>query len=62
MATESKTFCEKGMMSTCAQRKDHKEQKTCGYYEKATHFNRCMYLTFKRYCTSIDAQRNTKNI
>lgn len=63
MATESKTFCDKsGLMSCCAQRKDPTEQEKCTYYEKASHFNRCMFLTFKKFCTSRDAQENTKNV
>ena len=63
MATESKTFCDRsGLMSCCAQKNDSKEQEKCAYYEKASRLNRCMFLTFKKFCTSVDAQYNTKII
>lgn len=63
MSTSTETFCDKsGSMSCCAQRKDSDKQEECAYYEKATHATRCMFLSFKKFCTSVDAQYNTKNI
>ena len=61
MAT-AKSYCKKGIMSTCDQNKDPTEQKNCAYWIKATKAKRCLYLTFEKFCTSTDAQYNTKKI
>jgi len=62
MTDIKKTFCKKDIISSCDQNKNPTEQKNCTYYEKATKAERCLWLTFDKFCTSTDAQYNTKNI
>lgn len=62
MATEKKNFCKKGTVSKCEERNNPKEQEKCAYYDKASYLTRCMYLRFDKFCDSLDAQLNTKNI
>ena len=42
-------------MSICVA-KDHTEQETCTFYEKARFENRCMYFIFDEYCDCLKAQ------
>lgn len=61
MATDITNFCEnKEGMSVCAKKEELKEQEKCSYYEKASRFNRCMFLKFDEYCDCLDAQLKTK--
>ena len=42
-----------GMYTGCKFPKEHKRQKECTFYEKATHANRCAHLRFRMMCTWI---------
>lgn len=45
-----------GGCSGCAGADCHYTQQRCRRYEKATDFNRCMYLVFEEYCDNHLAQ------
>jgi len=57
MADDIINHCEyKNMMPYCAKKEEQDEQEKCSYYEKASHFNRCMYLKFDEYCDNVKAK------
>ena len=49
-------------LSGCGEHESHEEQKTCFYYKKATHANRCMFLIFDEYCDHWGAQNDIAEI
>jgi hypothetical protein len=48
-------FCKRDIMTVCTAN-SHEQQKRCRYYEKSSHFDRCMYFVFDRYCDCLNAQ------
>lgn len=50
-------FCvSEGVISECSATK-FDEQKKCGYYEKASSENRCMFRVMGEFCDSVRAQK-----
>jgi hypothetical protein len=47
-------------MSLCDGCECHALQKTCPYYVKATHADRCTFLTFGEYCYHTGAQATSR--
>jgi len=61
MANDIINFCEyKDSMSYCVKMEESEEQQKCSYYEKASYFNRCMYLKYDEYCDCLNARLKTK--
>lgn len=57
--TEKKiiNFCNTdGKMPVCDKCDKPDEQVDCSYYINATHFSRCLFLTFDEYCMSVSAK------
>jgi hypothetical protein len=51
-------FCKKGTISVCTAGSVD-EQQQCRYYQKSSVSDKCMYLTFGKYCDCLEAQMNT---
>jgi hypothetical protein len=57
--TEKKivNFCNiNDKMPVCKKACKPDEQGECSYFITATHFNRCLFLTFDEYCMSVSAK------
>lgn len=50
----------RGPISVCEQRYSLINQEQCKHYNKATHFNRCMYFIFDEFCDSLKAQKDVQ--
>jgi hypothetical protein len=58
MYTPTINLCETGFFSWCRGSDNVEDQRLCGYFQKATHANRCMFLkqSFNNHCDSLKAQ------
>ena len=59
MQVDKLCFCKKEAMSVCTATSVD-EQKKCRYYQKASYSDKCMYLTFNKFCDCLEAQMNTE--
>ncbi len=57
--TSKVCFCKKDIISVCTAKNVNK-QKKCRYYQKSSHSDKCMYLTFDTFCDCLEAQMNNK--
>jgi len=61
MSDQPVNFCQQKQMSICTA-ENQKQQVDCGYYEKSSYAERCMYFIFEEYCDCLTAQLNARRI
>ena len=52
-------FCKMSTLSVCTAGSQER-QRQCGFYEKSSYANKCMYFVFDEYCDCLKAQMNTQ--